>query len=338
MYSQFVNIIIEWYLQNKRDLPWRNTSDPYLIWLSEIILQQTRVNQGLPYYQAFSQKYPSVVDFANAPIDDILRLWQGLGYYSRARNMHNTAVFIVNNFNGIFPSNYESLIKLKGIGPYTAAAISSFASNEKQAVIDGNVYRVLSRVFNIEEDISSTQGIKFFKNFATEIIQYSKRNDIYNQAIMEFGAIQCKPQSPNCIECPLIEFCEAYKLKKTSLLPIKLGKTKITNRQINYLVKVSDKKVYLKRRNEKDIWAGLYDFIEIDENNIPKNVTKLSKSYNHKLSHQNLEINFYLSKSDLNEKIDLGKFYSLTEIENLPKPIIIKKFLESDDFNKLITL
>jgi A/G-specific adenine glycosylase len=194
--------LLSWYMLHKRDLPWRNTQDPYLIWLSEIILQQTRVAQGLPYFQNFFDKYPQIELLANAPQDEVLKLWQGLGYYSRARNMHKTAQKIVNDFEGIFPGNYKNLLKLNGIGPYTAAAIASFAYNERVAVLDGNVFRVLARFFNLAEPIQTNEAKKIFTQLANDFLNKNEPA-LHNQAMMELGALVCTPKNPNCSACPL---------------------------------------------------------------------------------------------------------------------------------------
>jgi A/G-specific adenine glycosylase len=209
MMNNFSQTIISWYQINKRDLPWRDTTNPYYIWLSEIILQQTRVDQGLPYYIKFVAAFPTVEDLAKASQDEVLRLWQGLGYYSRGRNLHFTANQVVKDFGGVFPSNYDDLLKLKGVGNYTAAAIASFCWNQKKAVVDGNVYRVLARYFGIESDISLTNTQKNFQNLANELLN-SKKPGLHNQAIMEFGALQCVPKQPNCMSCPLQSTCVAF--------------------------------------------------------------------------------------------------------------------------------
>jgi len=213
--------LVEWYLQNKRELPWRTTKDPYKIWLSEIILQQTRVAQGLPYYLKFIEKYPNVRALANADEQEVLRLWQGLGYYSRARNLHAAAKYVANELGGNFPDSYQKLKQLKGVGDYTAAAIASFAYQEKVAVVDGNVYRVLARLFGIEIDINSNEGKKTFSKLANELItQYQP--DLHNQAMMEFGALHCTPANPNCMFCPFTTECEARLTQRQSVLPIKI--------------------------------------------------------------------------------------------------------------------
>ena len=204
----FSNTLIYWYLQIKRDLPWRKTKDPYLVWLSEIMLQQTRVSQGMSYFLAFSEEFPAIEDLANAKESKVLKMWQGLGYYSRARNLHFTAKYIAEELDGQFPNTYKELIKLKGIGDYTASAISSICFNEPEAVVDGNVYRVLARVFNIKTPINTSQGVKKFKILAQSLLDTSQPG-VYNQAIMDFGALQCKPKSPNCCECPMSSNCIA---------------------------------------------------------------------------------------------------------------------------------
>lgn len=330
MFAHFLKEIVLWYKNHKRDLPWRHTQDPYLIWLSEIILQQTRVSQGLPYYYNFSEKYPTVVDFANAPIDEILRVWQGLGYYSRARNMHFTAQLVRDQYDGIFPNNYDKLIKLKGVGAYTAAAISSFAANEKHAVVDGNVYRVLSRYFNIDEPINSTKGPKIFANLAQDIIQHTDQNGLYNQAIMEFGAMLCKPAKPECLFCPIQATCVAFEKGKVEQLPVKLKKLVVKDREILYLVKIQSGHVMMKKRGDGDIWNGLYDFIEWPRGQpITEKVIFESEVYIHKLTHQRLQIKFIVC--EVNEEIEneTFRYYNLEDAKELPKPILIKKFIET---------
>ena len=256
----FSNILIKWYLQNKRDMPWRNTTNPYYIWLSEIILQQTRVEQGTAYYLKFVEIFPTVYDLASAKESEVLKLWQGLGYYSRARNLHFTGNYIVNELNGQFPSTYNEILKLKGVGDYTASAIASFCFDEPTAVVDGNVYRVLSRFFDIETPINSTKGIKYFKELAQELIDVDNAAT-HNQSIMEFGARMCKPQNPDCEICPLNDKCLALQQNKIKSLPVKDKKIKLKKRFFNYLVLVSsDEKTILNLREGKGIWQGLYEF------------------------------------------------------------------------------
>jgi A/G-specific adenine glycosylase len=256
----FSNSLINWYLNNKRDLPWRNTDNPYNIWLSEIMLQQTRVAQGLPYYLDFISTFPTVFDLAKAPEEKVLKHWQGLGYYSRARNLHYTAKYVANELKGEFPNNYKDLLKLKGIGEYTAAAIASFSHNEAVPVVDGNVFRVLSRYFDIETDISLATAKKEFSELALELMP---KNDpaTFNQAIMEFGALQCVPKSPDCKNCIFNSSCAALQKKKVQYLPVKLKKVKISYRFFNYIVFEDDKlNTLIQKRDQKGIWQNLYEF------------------------------------------------------------------------------
>ncbi|RYD71489.1 MAG: A/G-specific adenine glycosylase [Sphingobacteriales bacterium] len=259
----FADELLRWYQQNKRDLPWRDTTDAYVIWLSEVILQQTRVEQGLPYFRRFLNRYPNVSSFALAAEDDILKLWQGLGYYSRGRNMLKTARLVQEQYKGVFPSNYTDLIKLKGIGTYTAAAISSFAANEVRAVVDGNVYRVLARYFGVDEPINSTKAKGIFQNIADDLIN-KKLPGLHNQAMMEFGAMLCKPKNPACGICPVRTGCYAFKHNATTHLPVKLKKLKVRERFLNYFLITDGDKILMNKRGEKDIWANMYDLPAIE--------------------------------------------------------------------------
>jgi A/G-specific adenine glycosylase len=258
--------LLNWYQLNKRDLPWRNTQNPYLIWLSEIILQQTRVNQGLPYFLKFAQKFPQIESLAAAPEDEVLKLWQGLGYYSRGRNMLKTAQIIVLSNGGKFPDNYHDLLKLKGIGPYTAAAIASFAYNQAVAVLDGNVFRVLSRFYLISEPIQSSFAKKLFNQLANEFL--NKDNPaLHNQAMMELGALICTPLKPACLECPLQQNCLAFIQNSQLQFPIKLAKAKPKNRFIAYFHFQFNSQIAVFRRPSGGIWEGLYDlpYLESEE-------------------------------------------------------------------------
>lgn len=340
----FPKTLINWYLQNQRELPWRKTNNPYFIWLSEIMLQQTRVAQGLSYYLKFTEAFPTVLDLAKADESTILKMWQGLGYYSRARNLHFTAKHIAYNLNGEFPSTYKDIIKLKGVGDYTASAIASFAFNEPTAVVDGNVYRVLSRYFGIETAINSSVGIKEFKALADTLID-TKQPANYNQAIMEFGAIQCKPKKPLCMFCPLSKSCIALQKNLIEKLPVKEKKIKIKNRYFNYLVvKTENDTTILTERKGKGIWKGLYQFplIESDKciskNNLisSEEFSKLfpyettlslfnKKEIVHKLSHQHIHTQFWVveTKHLTEAKIEWST------IETYPVPILIANFLEA---------
>ncbi|WP_017257092.1 A/G-specific adenine glycosylase [Pedobacter arcticus] len=270
----FKNELISWYRNHKRDLPWRNSTDAYLIWLSEIILQQTRVEQGMPYFLRFSEAYPTVKDFATASEDEILRLWQGLGYYSRGRNMLKTARKVMTDFDGTFPTAYADLITLTGVGEYTASAIASFSNNEAKAVVDGNVYRLLARYFGISTPINSTQGKKEFQALADELLNKKNAGE-HNQAMIEFGALQCKPKNPNCEVCPFISSCFAYKHMQINVLPVKLKTLKIKERYFQFYI-ISNKKnqLIIKRRNNADIWAGLYDLPSIEFENAELSIPK----------------------------------------------------------------
>lgn len=259
-------MLISWYEDHKRDLPWRDTTDPYLIWLSEIILQQTRVDQGYSYFVRFVQHYPAITDLAAASEDEVLKLWQGLGYYSRARNLHATAQIVAGQYKGVFPTEYKDVLSLKGVGEYTAAAITSFAYNMPYAVVDGNVYRVLSRIFGIATPIDTPQGKREFAELADELLD-RKNPGTYNQAIMEFGALQCTPANPDCGRCPLSDMCMAYAEQKIGEYPKKAGKTKTRNRYFNYLdIRYGDY-IYLHKRTAKDIWHNLYELVLVESEN-----------------------------------------------------------------------
>ena len=334
--------LTSWYSVNKRLLPWRNTQNPYYIWLSEIILQQTQVKQGLPYYEAFVSEYPSVFDLANASEEAVLKLWQGLGYYSRARNLHNTSKYIVAELNGEFPKNYKGLIKLKGVGDYTASAIASICFNEVTAVVDGNVYRVLARYYGIHTPINTTQAKKEFKAIAQDIIDANNPAE-FNQAIMEFGAIQCKPKNPDCSICPLRENCIAFFKGEVGLLPKKKKALKPAKKHFNYLVYISvSNETVLEKRVGKGIWENLYQFPLIEsekmltykELNEQLNNDEYDISlYNetdiiHKLSHQHLHTKFWIIKT---KELPI-KGIPINTIHDYASPVLIKNFIESFKF------
>lgn len=260
----FVKRLLGWYATHKRPLPWRKDRDPYKIWLSEVILQQTRVTQGLPYYERFLKAYPTVHHLASATEQEILHLWQGLGYYSRARNLHRCSQYIVEKLGGKFPQTYRELLKLPGIGAYTAAAVASMAFGEQVAAVDGNVYRVLSRLFGIEDDIGTGKGQKIFRQLAQKIVPKQEAGN-YNQALMEFGALHCTPQKPQCATCPFQNECVAYQTNKQALLPIKKRRIKVKKRFFHYLIIHFKDRVFVKKREEKDIWQGLHDFYLIED-------------------------------------------------------------------------
>jgi A/G-specific adenine glycosylase len=336
--ADFHLLITDWYRLNKRELPWRFTNDPYKIWLSEIILQQTRVDQGLNYYLKFTKNYPSIFDLAAADEQQVLRDWQGLGYYSRARNLHFTAKSIVKDFNGQFPTTFTEIIKLKGIGEYTAAAIASFSFNESTAVVDGNVYRVLSRYFDIDLAIDSAIGKKYYSELANELIN-SNNPANHNQAVMELGALVCKPTQPNCLECPLNANCKALELKTIALRPVKEKKTKVRNRYFSFLVFESSKEIIIEQRIGKDIWTNLYQFplIETDEvttdsaiaSLVGLNPVKCSDEIIHILSHQRLHAKFYHFNQMPTELKKGWLQIKKSELDDYPLPRLIDRYLES---------
>ena len=341
----FNSNLTNWFDKNKRELPWRKSNDPYKIWLSEIILQQTQVKQGLPYYNKFLKNYPNVYELARSSEDEVMKNWQGLGYYSRARNLLFTAKYIVHELNGIFPKKYIDLIKLKGVGDYTASAIASICFDESVAVLDGNVFRVLSRYFGIEIPVNSTHGIKHFKSLAKSLLPKKRIGD-YNQAVMEFGALQCKPKSPNCSICPININCVAFTTNNTKNLPIKIKRSKIKDRYFNFLVYLTKKtETVIEKRNVKGIWQQLYQFPLIEtESSVSKKKLMSSKKglekYNlinpeielinkseivHKLSHQRLHIKFW----KLNKKIKHHKTVYWNDLKKYPVPSPIAEFIRS---------
>jgi len=340
----FATKILNWYSEHQRELPWRETREPYRVWLSEIILQQTRVAQGMPYYYRFVEAFPTVYDLANAPEEQVLKLWQGLGYYSRARNLHATAKIVVEDFHGEFPKTYKGLKSLKGVGDYTASAIASFCFDVAEPVVDGNVYRVLSRYFGVDIPINSTQGIRYFKELAREVMDAGNIRD-YNQGIMEFGAIQCAPKKPYCLLCPLQESCVALKENKVDTLPVKQNKTKVRNRYFNYLVLLDkNESTVLEQRKGKGIWQNLYQFpliesekrlqaeelkpLIMEKEDVPE-LESLSLYNNepivHKLSHQHLFTQFWILKTSY--ILEEGTHWN--EIGNFPVPVLIADFIKT---------
>lgn len=336
------NHLVLWYLHNKRNLPWRSTINPYKIWLSEIILQQTRVDQGMSYYHRFLEHFPTISDLAVASEEEVLKLWQGLGYYSRARNLHFSAKYVMNELKGEFPTNYNELIKLKGVGDYTASAIASICYNQPTAVVDGNVYRVLARYFGISTPINSTKGIKEFKQLAQSLIDI-KNPGAHNQAMMEFGARMCKPQNPDCPICPLNTSCLALSKKQIKELPVKEKKIKIKHRYFNYLVIQTENNTTKLVKREKGIWLNLYEFplietlAEIDEKELIahsefdllfKKLPISIKQFNnelivHKLSHQHIHTKFWIVNTVASNDFQL----SWETITKYPVSTLIDNFL-----------
>jgi len=339
--------LTNWYNQNKREMPWREITDPYRIWISEIILQQTRVNQGMSYYLRFVERFPDVKTLAVADEDEVLRYWQGLGYYSRARNLHKTAKIIVEKHNGIFPKKHSEILQLKGIGEYTAAAISSFAYNQAFAVVDGNVFRVLSRIYAVETPIDSTIGKKEFTKLAEKILDRNEPG-LHNQAIMEFGALQCVPVQPECGVCPLQKVCKAYSLNLVDKLPVKATKTKVRVRFFNYFYIECQDMIFIQKRTSKDIWQNLYELplVESDKlletNEIAQNelfanlenleINSTTSTFKHILSHQRIFARFFtvrISEKNkfLNNLIEIRK----EELDNFAVSRLTSLFLEANE-------
>ncbi|NEV92946.1 A/G-specific adenine glycosylase [Psychroflexus sp. YR1-1] len=350
----FSKRLLDWYRIEHRDLPWRHTRDAYIIWLSEIILQQTQVKQGLPYFRKFVSRFPTVHDLARASEDEVLKLWQGLGYYSRARNLHFTAQYVSKTLNGIFPDNYKELKSLKGVGDYTAAAIASFAYEEPVAVVDGNVQRVLSRFLGIHTPINSTEGVKEFKLKAQDMLDASQPS-IHNQAIMEFGALHCRPKSPKCMFCVFQEDCVAFRQGIQEELPVKIKTAKVKTRYFTYLVVTdSEENTLVQQRKGAGIWKGLYEFPLMESEapqELPASEDILSRInlktsciqgirlYNekpvvHLLSHRKILASFIevklsckLSEVELLEHLELQK---IKDLGQLAVPVLIQNFIESE--------
>jgi A/G-specific adenine glycosylase len=343
----FSRLLLRWNREkNNRTMPWKGEKDPYKIWLSEIILQQTRVEQGLNYYQSFLENFPSVYHLAEAPDNKVYKLWEGLGYYNRCKNLITTARNIVENRNGQFPEEFEELKTLKGIGPYTAAAISSFAFNKPHAVLDGNVFRVLARIFGIRKQIDSTDGKRYFSKLAAEILD-KRQPAIFNQAIMDFGATVCKPQ-PNCSNCPFIKYCTAYQTGTIDELPVKGKKASIKKRWFNYLIIDYKGKVGIHQRKENEIWENLFQFSLIETNSaknakyifalavqkkiLNKDSYKLidiSESYRQQLTHQLIFGKFYRIKL-INPPLNNKQLIWVTpsSLNKFPFPKLINQYLQ----------
>jgi A/G-specific adenine glycosylase len=341
----FQQALFRWSAAHLRPLPWKNIKNPYFIWLSEIILQQTRVAQGLPYYLKFTENYPTVKALADAPEDDVMKCWEGLGYYSRARNLHSAAKYIAYDCQGIFPNTHEGILKIKGVGAYTAAAIASFAFDLPHAVVDGNVYRVLSRFFGISTPIDSTDGQKEFRLLADFLLEEAQPAR-YNQAIMDFGATHCLPKNPLCGTCPLHQQCQAFLQEKINILPVKSKKIVKKERFFNYFLFKKDGKTWIKKRIEKDIWQNLYELPLIESDyfldaeklyaalshhfgglQINEKSLKISKPYKHILTHLTIFAQFIeVELKESNELLET-QFLEIFEYE-------IKKFA----FSRLIDL
>ncbi|MEO1256511.1 MAG: A/G-specific adenine glycosylase [Bacteroidota bacterium] len=341
----FAKRLIHWYTERKRDLPWRRTKDPYPVWLSEIILQQTRVDQGWPYWERFIETFPTIKDLADAPEESVLRLWQGLGYYSRARNLHATAKHVTYKL-GSFPAAYDEILKLKGVGPYTAAAIASICFDEPRPVVDGNVFRFVSRFFGLQDDISKSGTRKVFETLLSKEISHENPGE-FNQAMMEFGATVCAPK-PQCETCLFQNNCFAFAKQLQKSLPIKSAKVKVRNRHFHYVVFKNHTQFFLSARKEKDVWTGLFDFYLLEgaynEEDVLSEIQQkfdlveltledVSGEFKHILSHQKIFAKFYQIKigdaeaTQLLKKSELES-YSIEEVLDLPKPKLIVNYLD----------
>ncbi len=342
------DILARWYDDHKRDLPWRKTEDPYAIWVSEIILQQTRVVQGINYYQNFMSHFPDLPSLAETKIEEVLKVWQGLGYYSRARNMHTAARQIIMDFDGVFPTSYGEILKLKGIGPYTAAAIASIAFNEPRAVIDGNVHRVIARLFGLFEP-PGMAGEKCGICRQADALLDRTRPGTHNQAIMEFGALVCTPANPSCLTCPLQKHCAAYGKNQVKELPVRSQKIKQKHRYFHYLIMHSGDKILIRQRTGKDIWQHLYEFplIETPRSMSPGSLMespywkeifmhrwnkplRVSRNIRHILTHQVIHAKFYHLDYFPGDQAIKSSFLevSLSEIGKYPVPKLIENYLE----------
>jgi len=354
---RFSNDLIEWYHPNKRDLPWRDTRNPYHIWISEIILQQTRVNQGLGYYLRFIETFPTIEKLANAPLDAVLKVWQGLGYYTRARNIHRTAKFVVDELGGVMPNTYAELIKLRGIGDYTAAAIAAFAFDEPVAAIDGNVYRIYSRVFGIYAPIDKGDGKKMLRKIAHDELD-KNQPATFNQAIMDLGGQVCLPKNPLCESCPVSSMCYAFRNSEVGNLPVKAGKTKVRDRYFYYLLIRHGDFTYIRQRDAKDIWHSLFEFPLI-ERSTPLSteevflteewldvcgsgkveITYVSDEVKHLLSHQRLFTRFFVVEMEKPSYLLQKNFMKVPvgEMAHLSTPRLIERFLAAEPAVKYFT-
>lgn len=350
--SPITRHLLDWYRQNKRDLPWRGIADPYLIWVSEIILQQTRVAQGWDYYTRFTRRFPDVHTLAAASEEEVLKIWQGLGYYSRARNMHAAALEIMTRFQGKFPTQHLEILSLKGVGEYTAAAISSIAFNKPYAAVDGNVLRVFARLFAIEESIHAAKGKRVITGIVQSLLPPEDPAS-FNQAIMDFGALVCTPLQPGCIDCPLQDFCMAYARNEVANFPVTRKKTKARKRYFNYFYIVDDGFTYITRRVEQDIWKNLYEFplvetprpIDISQLagdkgfqdlfvDTPQIVIEPSTSLKHVLSHQIIHAYFYRVKLLEEHPFTAPEHFIRIphdQLEHYPVSRLIGKYLELVD-------
>lgn len=350
---EFKDALIKWYRENGRDLPWRRTTNPYHIWVSEVILQQTRVNQGMSYYLNFVEQFPTIQHLANAPIDDVMKAWQGLGYYTRARNLQAGAKQVIDQYNGKLPQSYNDLLKIKGLGTYSAAAVASFAFNEAVPAIDGNVYRILSRVFGIFTSVDTSQAKKEFFNLGLELIDKVDPAS-FNQAIIDFGALVCTPRLAKCEECPFNEFCYAYRNNLVYSLPVKGKRIIPKDRFFNYLMINFNGSTFVNKREEKDIWHSLYEFpliesqvqLSLDELiqmkewaellGIDVNVLSVSEPIKHQLSHLTIYARFVIVKIDkVNYRLKTDyRNVDINTLHELSVPRLIDLYLAAEPTEK----
>ena len=338
----FSTKLLKWYDLNLRDLPWRHTDNPYVIWIAEVIFQQTRISQGLPYFYSFLEKFPTVQDLAWSKEEDVLKKWQGLGYYSRARNLQFSAQYVVKELDGVMPGSYEGLLKLKGVGPYIAAEVASVCYGEVVAAVDGNVQRVLARYFGVQTAVNTTQGMKVIQAIANEHIS-SKRPGDFNQALMDMGATICTPKKPSCEVCTFSESCWALRENKIHELPLKEKKVKVRNRFFNYLIYVEDEHIYIRKRSAGDVWQGLFEPFLLESDIELELLPDLAKGSYYELyatkrvlSHQRLFLKFWVINSipatlpkEGFEKVNVA------ELENYPVPKSIEQLFLSKEFKSL---
>ena len=326
--NDFSQRILDWYAENARDLPWRRTQDPYAVWLSEIILQQTRIAQGTAYWHRFMERFPTVQDLAEASEDEVLRLWEGLGYYSRARNLHAAARQIV--ARGAFPDTLEGIRSLKGVGDYTAAAIGSICFGIPAAVVDGNVYRVLARHFGISTPVGTTEAKKEFTLLADKLLP-EKEASAFNQGMMDFGALQCTPQHPDCLSCPLQTSCDAFRTGRTHLLPLKKTAAKPREQRLSYVYVRLDGETAIRRRGPGDIWQGLYEPLVPDPERLREASPVLLKAgVKHQLTHRTILADFYLWEPSSRPELPEGyKWIKEAELDNYAKPRLFDLLLET---------
>ncbi len=350
--TKFRQKLVKWHTsENKRELPWKEEKNVYRIWLSEIILQQTRAEQGWKYYERFTAAYPTITDLANAPLEEVYKYWEGLGYYNRCRNLHHTAQYIAFELNGKFPDSFDAILQLKGVGPYTAAAIASFGFGLPHAVVDGNVFRVLSRVFGIETAVDSTAGKKQFQQLANDCLDV-KNPAAYNQAIMDFGATVCKPDLPDCKNCSMQSFCIAYNQQRVNELPVKEKKIKIRKRWFTFYIIMQHNKIAVQKRTAKDVWSNLYEFpnqefssekewkeakgtvteLWLNEQKINQtyNVIATTKAIKQQLSHQLIWGNAQLVHvNSKHTPANSWEWKTADEVKQLPFPKLLNDFLKA---------